>query len=164
MKKKVVFFSVVALFIIIVINFPIYRLLTFPGYMRNFYSQEQIRQVMYIGTPWDRAAVKDVMNLAKEAFSDCGHSEDENDKKYGALSMYASSTDIYPETVKTKYSLKLWSVHLDDNEGYMWVYYSQEGINAEGETDYGSWRIISLWKVEKDTDGNWVVTDISEHP
>ena len=46
----------------------------------------------------------------------------------------------------------------------MWVYYSQEGINAEGETDYGSWRIISLWKVEKDTDGNWVVTDISEHP
>lgn len=163
MKKKVGFFAV-ALFIIIVINFPIYRLLAFPGYMRNFYSQEQIKQVMYIGTLWDRAAVREVMNLAKEAFSDCGHSEDENYKKYGELSVYASSTDIYPKTVKTKYSLKLWSVHLDDNKGYMWVYYSQEGINKDGEMDYGSWGILSLWKVEKDADGKWMVTDIREHP
>ncbi|MBR3816305.1 MAG: hypothetical protein IKJ27_06240 [Clostridia bacterium] len=164
MKKKVAIFSAIALFIILVINFPIYRLIAFPGYMRNFYSQEDIQKVMYIGTLWDRAAVRDVMNLANEAFSDCGHTEDDNYKKYGELSVYASSIDIYPETVKTKYSLKLWSAHLDDNEGYMWVRYSQEGVNKEGETDYGSWGILSLWKVEKDTNGKWVVTDTKEHP
>ncbi|MBR2876569.1 MAG: hypothetical protein IKC01_05480 [Clostridia bacterium] len=164
MKKKVGFFSALVLLIILVINFPVYRLLAFPDYMQNFYNNEQIKQVMYIGTPWDRAAVREVMDLAKEAFSDCSHSEDENDKKYGELSMYASSTDIYPETVKTKYSLKLWSVHLDDNEGYIWVYYSQKGINSDGETDYGSWRVPSLWKVEKDAKGIWAVTEIIEHP
>ena len=164
MKKKTVIFSTVVLIIILVINFPIYRLIAFPGYLRDFYSQELIQQVMYIGTPWDRAAVRDVMNLANEAFSDCGHTDDENYKKYGELSNYASSIDFYPETIKTKYSLKLWSVHLNDNAGYMWVLYSQEGVNKDGETDHGSWGILSLWKVEKDSDGKWVVTHIKEHP
>ena len=164
MKKKIVILSVIALLIILVVNFPVYRLIVLSGFLPDYYSKEEIQMAMYIGTPRDRAAVKDVMNLANEAFSDCGHTESENDNKYGELSRFASSSDIYPETVKTEYSLRLWSAHLDEGEGYLWVYYSQEGINAEGETDYGSWRIISLWKVEKDTDGNWVVTDISEHP
>ena len=164
MKKKVVIFSaIVLLVILIVINFPIYRLTTFLG-LHNFYSVEEMQKVMYIGTPWDRADAKDVMNLANQAFSDCGHSEVENENKYGKLSVYASSIETYPETVKTKYSLKLWSAHLDENEGYLWVYYSQEGLDIDGETDYGSWNIPSLWKVEKDAKGNWVVTEIKEHP
>ena len=163
MKKKTVILSVIALLIILVVNFPVYRLIVLSGFLPDYYSEEEIRKAMYIGTPWDRAAVKDVMNLANEAFSDCGHSEDENDKKYGELSRFASSSDIYPETVKTEYSLKLWSAHLDENKGWLWVYYSQEGIDAEGETDYGSFGVPSLWRVEKDADGNWIVTDIKEH-
>ena len=164
MKKKVLIFSaIVLLIILIVINFPIYRLTTFWG-LHNFYSVEEIQKVMYIGTPWDRADAKDVMNLANQAFSDCGHSEVENENKYGKLSVYASSIETYPETVKTKYSLKLWSAHLGENEGYLWVYYSQEGLDIDGEMDYGSWNTPSLWKVQKDTKGNWVVTEIKEHP
>lgn len=163
MKKKATIFFVIALIIILAINFPVYRLVALSGFIPDFYSQEEIRKVMYIGTPWDRSDAKDVMELANQAFSDCGNSEAENDNKYGKLSRYASSSDIYPETVETKYSLKLWSAHLSKNEGYLWVYYSQEGINAEGETDYGSFGIPSLWKVEKDANGKWVVTEIKEH-
>ena len=164
MKKKAVILSVIALLIILVVNFPVYRLIVLSGFLPDYYSKEEIQMAMYIGTPWDRAAVKDVMNLANEAFSDCGHSEAENDKRYGELSWFASSSDIYPETVKTEYSLRLWSAHLDETEGYLWVYYSQEGIDAKGEIDYGSFGIASLWTVEKDADGKWVVTDIKEHP
>lgn len=164
MKKKAIIISVIALLIILVVNFPVYRLIVLSGFLPDYYSKEEIQKAMYIGTPWDRAAVKDVMELANQAFSDCGHCEAENDNKYGELSRFASSSDIYPETVKTEYSLKLWSAHLGETEGYLWVYYSQEGITAEGETDYGSYAIASLWRVERDTDGKWIVTDIKEHP
>ena len=51
-----------------------------------------------------------------------------------------------------------------ENEGYLWVYYSQEGLDINGEIDYGGWNIPSLWKVRKDAKGNWVVTEIKEHP
>jgi len=164
LKKKVAIFSaIVLLIILIVINFPIYRLTTFLG-LHNFYSWEEMQKVVYIGTPWDLADAKDVMYLANKAFSDCGNSEVENEKKYGKLSEYASSIESYPETVKTKYSLKLWSAHLGKNEGYLWVYYSQEGLDINGEIDYGGWNIPSLWKVRKDAKGNWVVTEIKEHP
>ena len=164
MKKKVAIISaIVLLLILIVINFPIYRLTTFLG-LHNFYNWDEMQKVMYIGTPWDRAAANEVMNLANEAFSDCGHSEVENENKYGKLSVYASSTESYPETVKTKYSLKLWSAHLGKNEGYLWVYYSHEGLDKNGESDYGSWGVPSLWIVEKDTTENWMVTQIKEHP
>ena len=68
MKSKVAIFSaIVLLIILIVINFPIYRLTTFLG-LHNFYSWEEMQKVMYIGTPCDRADAKDVMNLANIAF------------------------------------------------------------------------------------------------
>lgn len=164
MKKKVTILFATVLFIILIItNFPIYRLTEFLG-LHNFYSWEEMQKVMYIGTPWDRADAKDVMNLANRAFSDCGHSEVENENKYGKLSVYASSIESYPETVKTKYTLKLWSAHLNENEGRLWVYYSNEGLDKNGELDYGSGNKPSLWKVKKDAEGNWIVTEIKEHP
>ncbi len=130
----------------------------------DYYSKDELQKIIYIGTPWDRADAKDIMNLANEAFSDCGHSEVENEKKYGKLSVYASSIETYPETVKTEYSLKLWSAHLGKSEGYLWVYYTREGIDKNGEVDFGSWKIPSLWKVKKDVNGIWIVTEIKEHP
>ena len=164
LKKKIAIFStIILLLILFVINFPIYRLTTFLG-LHNFYSWEEMQKVVYIGTPWNRADAKDVMNLANKAFSDCGNSEVENEKKYGKLSEYASSIESYPETVKTKYSLKLWSAHLGKNEGYLWVYYSQEGLDINGEIDYGTWNIPSLWNGKKAVKGNWVVTEIKDHP
>ena len=123
MKKKVVIFSaIVLLVILIVINFPIYRLTAFLG-LHNFYSVEEMQKVMYIGTPWDRADAKDVMNLANQAFSDCAHSEVENENKYGKLSVYASSIETYPETVKTKYFLQMIKDFYRSQILYRKVYY-----------------------------------------
>lgn len=164
MKKKVAIFStIVILIILIVINFPIYRLTTFLG-LHNYYSWEEMQKVMYIGTPWDRAAAEDVMNLANKAFSDCRHSKIENENKYGKLSVYASSIETYPDAVQTEYSLKLWSAHFGEKEGYLWVYYSQEGLDNNGEMVFESVGVASLWKVNKDAKGNWVVIEIKEHP
>lgn len=46
----------------------------------------------------------------------------------------------------------------------MWVYYSQEGLDAKGETVTGSWKISSLWHLERDPSGAWQVANTIEHP
>ncbi len=163
MKKKILVSAVSVGLILLIINFPVYRLLKFRNHS-NYFSKDEIQKAIYIGTPWDRAQSKEIMDLANKAFSDCGHSKDENSRKYGKLSYYASSTDYYPETVKTNYSLKLWSAHLGKNDGYLWVYYSKKGLDKNGNVDYASLEVVSLWKVEKNQNGTWEVTEIKEHP
>ena len=54
--------------------------------------------------------------------------------------------------------------YLDDTEGYIWVYYSYEAINSEGQVVSGSKNIPALWTVEKDNTGEWVVISIKEQP
>lgn len=62
------------------------------------------------------------------------------------------------------YSLELWSAHLGDAEGYIWVYYSMEAIDSNGDTVHASSHCEALWKVEKNENGVWEVVSIREHP
>jgi RNA polymerase sigma factor (sigma-70 family) len=61
------------------------------------------------------------------------------------------------------HSLELWSAHLGADEGWIWVYYSSETVSRDGSTARGSWNIPSLWRVEKNESGDWVVVQIVEH-
>lgn len=103
------------------------------------------------------------MRLADEAFSDINHTNEENEKSYGLLARYA--TDIsYENAAYNEHSLKLWSAHLEEKEGWIWVYYSSETFDKDGQIVCGGLDIPSLWKVEKDNSGKWIVTEIIEHP
>ena len=62
-----------------------------------------------------------------------------------------------------EHSLELWSAHLGKDEGYIWVYYSSETFNHDGSIAHGSRNIPSLWKVERNDSGEWVVVQIREH-
>ena len=112
----------------------------------------------------DRAEAQSILRQADAAFHDCKHTSAENEELYGVLSRYATATDRWNDVSFVNHSLELWSAHLDDTEGYIWVYYSYEAINSEGQVVSGSKNIPSLWTVEKDTTGEWVVTGIKEHP
>lgn len=46
----------------------------------------------------------------------------------------------------------------------MWVYYSQEALDASGKTVCGGWRIPVYWVLEKGETGRWQVTGIKEAP
>ena len=52
----------------------------------------------------------------------------------------------------------------ENKEGWIWVFYSSEACYHNGSPACGSWRIPSLWKVEKNDVGQWIVADIIEHP
>lgn len=142
--------------------FPVYRLRQLAP-MGSYYSRQEIALALSIGSSADRAEAQSVLRLADEAFNDTRHTRAENEAAYGLLARYATATDSYGDTSFNEHSLELWSAHLGENEGWLWVYYSSETFHHDGSTACGSWNIPSLWKVERDDSGAWVVTAIREH-
>ena len=142
--------------------FPIYRIAQIS--LNDYYSKDQMKMALYIGSVSDREEVISVLLLANKAFNDVRHTRAENEEAYGLLARYATPTDSYEGAAFNEHSLELWSAHLDENEGWIWVYYSSETFDHNGKSICGSWRIPSLWKVEKNEIGEWVVVDIREHP
>ncbi len=145
--------------------FPVYRILDIgPMSMGNYYSREQIAKALYIGSGADRGEAQAVLRLADQAFNDVRHTRAENEEKYGLLARYAADTDSYGDMAFNEHSLELWSAHLGKNEGWIWVYYSSETFDHNGNIVCGSRHIPSLWKVERDDGGEWTVVQIREHP
>lgn len=145
--------------------FPVYRIIHIgPMTMGNYYSNEQIAKALYIGSASDRREAQAVLRLADKAFMDVRSTRAENEEEYGLLSRYATHTDSYGDVAFNEHSLELWSAHLGEDEGWIWVFYSSETFRHDGSTTNGSWRIPSLWKVEKNDIGEWVVVQIREHP
>ena len=145
--------------------FPVYRILDIgPMTMGNYYSNDQIAKALYIGSASERREAQAVLRLADKAFNDTRHTRAENEEEYGLLARYATPTDSYGDVAFNEHSLELWSAHLGEDEGWIWVYYSSETFNHDGSTACGSWRIPSLWKVEKNDTGEWVAVQIREHP
>ena len=145
--------------------FPVYRIMHIgPMTMGNYYSNEQIARALYIGSASDRREAQAVLRLADKAFNDVHSTSAENEEEYGLLARYATPTDSYGDVAFNEHSLELWSAHLGEDEGWIWVFYSSETFNHDGNMACGSWRVPSLWKVEKDDTGEWVVVQIKEHP
>ena len=144
---------------------PVYRIVDIGSMtMGNYYSSDQIAKAFYIGSASDRREAQAVLRLADQAFNDVQHTSVENEEKYGLLARYATDTDSYGDTAFNEHSLELWSAHLGKDEGYIWVYYSSETFNHDGSIAHGSRNIPSLWKVERNDSGEWVVVQIREHP
>lgn len=145
--------------------FPVYRIIHIgPMAMGNYYSNEQIARALYIGSASDRREAQAVLRLADKAFNDVRSTRAENEEEYGLLARYATPTDSYGDVAFNEHSLELWSAHLGEDEGWIWVFYSSETFRHDGSSTNGSWRIPSLWKVQKNDTGEWVVVDIFEHP
>lgn len=145
--------------------FPVYRIMHIgPMTMGNYYSNEQIARALYIGSASDRREAQAVLRLADKAFNDVHSTSAENEEEYGLLARYATPTDSYGDVAFNEHSLELWSAHLGEDEGWIWVFYSSETFNHDGNMACGSWRIPSLWKVEKNDTDEWVVVQIREHP
>lgn len=142
--------------------FPVYHMA--QVWLPSYFTTGQISKLAFRGTSEDLRISAEVMELAESACEDIGLTYQRAQEKYGVLRRFCYDKDNYPSVVEENHSLQLWSAHFDNSEGWMWVYYSQEGYNASGETVTGSWRIPSLWSLERDRSGVWQVANIIEHP
>lgn len=162
--KSIVTIAVTAICLLAIIlalyNFPIYRIV--KVWSPSYYDTGEISMLAYIGSPSDRRIANTIIRQAEDAFSDISHTKEENEEAYGVLSRYATTSER--GAVEEKHSLELWSAHFDASSGYMWVYYSNETFDAKGEFVSRSIDVPSLWRVEKNDEGKWVVVEIKEHP
>ena len=148
--------------------FPVYRVYQYNS--KDVFVNENKTMLAYIGTPRDRKIASDIINYASiYVFSDTRHTYEENIELYGELGRYPFDLHWFDENNERKalyetHSLELLSAHIDENHGYMFVEISQEAIDENGEAVSGSWGVLSLWEIEKDTDGNWKVISIREGP
>ena len=146
--------------------FPVYKIYEYRW--DQAFTYEQKTMLAYIGTPNDRKIAADIINYASiYVFSDTSHTYEENLELYGELGRYPFDSYRFDDTNERKafyetHSLELLSAHIDENQGYMFVKYSQQAVGENNETISGSWDVISLWKIEKDND-NWKVVKIVEH-
>ena len=165
-KKKWIAISITAVCLIAIVIllhlFPVYRVAQVGG--TSYYKGSELAKLVYIGSASDRAQAQSVLRLADKAFHDTRHTRAENEEEYGLLARYATATDRYSDVSFNEHSLELWSAHLEEDEGWIWVYYSSETFRHDGSTAHGSWKVPSLWKVEKNDIGEWVVVQIREHP
>ncbi len=158
--KRLVGFGLAAIILLTLIHyFPIYRIA--QVWWPSYFETGEIAMLAHIGSREDRKTAEDVMEIAEEAFSDTTSTDAHAVEKYGLLARYARAEE---GVVWEEHTLKLWSARFYSADGYMWVYYSREGKTADGSIAYGSWRIPSLWYLEKDAQGEWRVTYIKEHP
>lgn len=141
--------------------FPVYRYAEVGG--TSYYSADEVAKLFFIGSRSDRAQAQAVLRKADQAFNDVQHTREENKAAYGLLARYATPTDSYGDTAFNVHSLELWSAHLGEDEGWLWVYYSSKTYEHGGDIACASSNVPSLWRVEKNG-GEWVVVQIREHP
>lgn len=139
--------------------FPVYRII---NVQRNYFNRAEVSMLAYIGSHEDRVTAQSILRQADEAFTDCRHTAEENTEKYGLLSIYSTPSERGASFAA--HSLELWSAHLDETEGDLWVFYSHKAYDGSGNIVWGSSEVPALWHVEKNADGHWVVTAIKEHP
>ena len=77
------------------------------------------------------------------------------------LRMYNRKDDFGTTSVDVKIT-RLLVLH-NFFDGYIWVRYTHQGFDANGDLTYGSWNIPSRWKIHKEN-GKWHVVEILEAP
>lgn len=125
----------------------------------DFYGKETYAELDIECTAEDRIAVQPVLDFADEAFSYLDGGDEH--ELFGELGRY--SYNNYRDVVSEEHNIDFLTAKLDGDSGYLWVNSWQTGYNAAGESITGSGKHKSRWSLEK-SNGEWVVSDILEHP
>lgn len=127
----------------------------------SYFETGEVSQLAYIGSREDRRIARQVMARAEEAFSTLGLTREEAQSRFGCLGRY---TPTHPDAVSERHSLKLWSARFQLTTGTMWMYYSREELDGEGNMVCGAGDVPVLWQLDRSDSGEWEVTVIKEHP
>lgn len=120
---------------------------------------EKLSELEIECTPEDRIAIQPVLDFADEAFSYLG--DVDSHELFGELGIY--SYNNYSDVISETHGIDFLTAKLNGDSGYLWIKYFQEGYDETGERTTGSWECKSRWSLEK-INGEWVVTDVLEHP
>ena len=108
----------------------------------------------------DKEKAEPIFDLVKSAISYSGSKKD--CKFEEPLVSLCRFTDDYNYT-RNESDVSLVTYKQINKVGYLWIKYTRECFDANGENVNGAWDILCLIKV-KNNDGNFVIEDVIETP
>lgn len=124
------------------------------------YYGENYNEILHIASLNDRYMSSKVLKQIDDAFSFIG-TKDEADEKFGVLGRYTVDSS---RAVSEEHDLKFITANLYDESGYIWVSYSQEIFDDNGNSVGGSWNVLSRMYLSRRGKDIWAVVNIWEHP
>lgn len=138
----------------------------YRDYQAEFFG-DRYDEINYSCFPEDKEELEPVLKLAEKAFSAFPKNEKEAKKEFGELYLYTNYPDD-PDNPDEKPVTENHEIHFitgkaNGDSGYIWLNYSRENYNADGEQLEGSADINTRWELKK-KNGEWTVTSTLEAP
>lgn len=160
MKKKAVRIIIIIVCALLFVSCLRTAILYFGNYIPNKdYFGDDYKQIVYPTSISDYITAKEILKEADNALSTITNFETA-EKDFGELGYLCVTDD---DAVTEKHKLKFVAADFSGDNGYIWVKYSSEAYDKDGEVTSGSWDILSRWELEK-KDNKWVVVSRKEHP
>jgi len=163
MKKRILRIIVIVLCVLLFFALTRTALVYFGNYVPNkAYFGSDYEQVIYPTSIPDYLIAKEVLKKADTALSTI--TDDKNaEGQFGKLGYLCVTDD---EAVSEKHKLDFIAADFSKGKGYLWVKYSSEAYDENGEVTCGSGGsegILARWELEKIND-RWIVISTKESP
>ncbi|MGM9937269.1 MAG: hypothetical protein ACI38A_07990 [Candidatus Ornithomonoglobus sp.] len=123
-------------------------------------------ELMHRGTRKERGDVKEIFEEFNQALASVEPDKETAEKKHGILARYAVIAEnnyAAADPSEIKSTSKLLSAHCDNDTGYIWVIYSRDISDINGQHLCGCANCYIRFGIEKDND-HWEIADIAEAP
>ena len=158
MKKKIVKNAITIICVLLVISGLRAALLCVDNPEKRHFGDEYY-EILYPTSLSSYITAIKILKTADDALSTITDDETAQ-KEFGELGDLCITDD---EAVGESHRMRLVAAHFWDSKGYVWVRYSSEAYDKDGEISSGSWKILARWELEKQ-DGQWIVKNVNEAP
>lgn len=173
MKKKILITSVICLLIFVLLVIVIlrykgksymselYEKYRYPN--EEFYGKDLYSEIDYECSEYESEVGNMIIDRAFEVARYSGAEQDSETEmgNVGALSIFYYFHNKH--VVSQKVDFKFITCKITENKGHVWVVYTHVGYDNSGTRVTSSSNILSLWYIEKEGDG-WYVVRIQEAP
>lgn len=106
------------------------------------------------------------IKIAKKIIKDSEKSfktslQESSNYDFGACSTYCPDESVIKRSEKIDLSIDYMNTKQDVDNGYIWVKYSVEYLDKQGEVIFGRYDAVSRWEIKKDG-SEWKVVKITE--
>lgn len=160
MKKRIIRVAIIVISLLLLVGVSRAAILYFGNMNPNKeHFGDKYIQVIYPTSISDYLTAKDVIKEAEKSLSTIT-TDDQAEQKFGQLGRLCITDD---KAVSETHDLDFIAANFSGDDGYMWVKYSSQAYDKNGENTYGSLDVLSRWELKKIKD-EWTVISIDEHP
>lgn len=133
-------------------------------YGEDFYGEELYSEIDYKCSDYEVEIGNMLVDKLREVAAYVGPEEEADYiEELGELNEFYIFNIGDSNAVSQEVSLEFITCKIDDDEGHVWVVYTRDGFDKNGEWICGSFDCLMLWYIEK-IDDEWVVVRNREQP